>query len=250
VARAQSFEEGERQLLERAANAPLLSDRLEAQKYAVQASFDREAAQQEVGRFRSELSDAESKLQELQQQVQAASLNTAAAKVLQAPSRDESAGAYVFPVGGGPQTVSVSHYHHDYPAADIAAPQGAPLYALADGEVLYAWSWDERCGTGFTMRAFDGQTWTYCHLSYMYPSVQPGAQLAAGAPVGLVGSTGNSSGPHLHLQLQPAASYPQDQAWFESFAGMAFRWQEGGETKAGAAPGSGPIFTLVEQPLD
>ena len=39
-------------------------------------------------------------------------------------------GDYVFPVGGGPSVVSVGHRHHDYPAADIAAPQGAPLYAL------------------------------------------------------------------------------------------------------------------------
>jgi murein DD-endopeptidase MepM/ murein hydrolase activator NlpD len=42
--------------------------------------------------------------------------------------------------------------------------------------------------------------------------------------VGLVGSTGHSSGPHLHLQLQPATAYPQQQAWFQSFAGTAFRW--------------------------
>jgi murein DD-endopeptidase MepM/ murein hydrolase activator NlpD len=248
--RAQSLEDAERQQLDRAANAPLLSDRLEAQKYAVQVSFDREAAQQEVGRFQSLLSAAETKLQELQQQVQAASLNRAAARVLQAPARDESAGQYVFPVGGGAETVSVSHSHHDYPAADIAAPEGAPLYALADGDVLYAWSLDERCGTGFTMRTFDGQVWTYCHLSYRYPSVRAGAHLTAGAPVGLVGSTGHATGPHLHLQLQPAASYPQEQSWFQSFAGVAFRWQEGGETKAGAAPGSGPQFTIIEQPLD
>ena len=42
-----------------------------------------------------------------------------------------AAGGYVFPVGGGPGAVSVAHVHHDYPAADIAAPEGSPLYALA-----------------------------------------------------------------------------------------------------------------------
>ena len=38
-----------------------------------------------------------------------------------------------------PRVVSVSHHHHDYPAADIAAPEGSPLYALADATVVYAW---------------------------------------------------------------------------------------------------------------
>jgi len=41
-----------------------------------------------------------------------------------------------------------------------------------------------------------------------------------------VGSTGHATGPHLHLQLQPATSYPQIQPWFQSFAGTAFRWND------------------------
>src|SRR5262249_15213523 len=45
-------------------------------------------------------------------------------------------GGYVFPVGGGADTVSVSHFHHSYAAADIDAPQGSPVYALADAVVL------------------------------------------------------------------------------------------------------------------
>jgi murein DD-endopeptidase MepM/ murein hydrolase activator NlpD len=139
-----------------------------------------------------------------------------------------SVGDYVFPVGGGPAVVSVGHTHHDYPAADIAAPTGAPLYALTDGVVVRGWALPEgRCGIGFTMRAADGRSWTYCHLSYLEPAVTAGALLAGGMQVGLVGSTGTtSSGPHLHLQLAPAASYPQAEAWFQAFAGTAFTWQD------------------------
>ena len=93
--------------------------------------------------------------------------------------------------------------------------------------MLRSWATiDPHCGIGLTVQSTDSQVWTYCHLSYLDPSVQPGAQLKAGDPVGLVGHTGSATGPHLHLQLQPATSYPQEQDWFKSFAGTAFSWQD------------------------
>ena len=135
---------------------------------------------------------------------------------------------YVFPVGGGPSRVSVGHTHHDYPAADIAAPAGSPVYALADGTVADAWrTIDPLCGIGLRYRTDDGRVWAYCHLSYLEPSTVTGARLTAGALIGLVGSTGHSTGPHLHLGLIPSSEgYPQSQPWFQSFAGIAFRWQD------------------------
>ncbi len=252
LARAQELEAQEQALLAQAGGSPLLSDRLDAQKDAVQLSFERESATGEADRLRQELDAAQAELDRLQEQARAASFNRAAARVLAAPALAEmqAQSRYVFPVGGGPETVSVSRTHHDYPAADIAAPEGAPLYAVSDGTVLYAWGYDDRCGTGFTMQADDGQTWTYCHLSYLNPEVTPGARLGAGAGVGLVGSTGNSSGPHLHLQLQPASSYPQEQQWFQSYAGVAFRWQEDGETEATTAPSAGPVFAILQEAPD
>ena len=135
---------------------------------------------------------------------------------------------YVFPVGGGPSRVSVGHTHHDYPAADIAAPAGSPVYALANGVVVSAWrTIDPLCGIGMKFRTDDGQTWAYCHFSYIEPSVVTGTRLTAGALVGLVGSTGHSTGPHLHLGLIPSSNgYPQNESWFQSFSGIAFRWQD------------------------
>ena len=124
----------------------------------------------------------------------------------------------------GPDAVSVGHHHHDYPAADIAAPHGAPLYALADGIVLAVVD-DGRCGTGLVLQTVDGLEWVYCHLSYRDPGVAQGSFLSAGQWVGLVGSTGHSTGPHLHLGLRPAR-YPQEMPWFQEFAGIAFTWQD------------------------
>ena len=135
--------------------------------------------------------------------------------MLRMPTR---ADGYVFPVGGGPGIVSVGHDHHDYPAADIAAPTGAPVFALTDAVVLSLTD-DGACGTGLTFRSLDGLDWVYCHLSYRDPYVQPGTLVTAGQWVGLVGSTGHSTGPHLHLGLKPAR-YPQEMPWFQEFAGL------------------------------
>jgi murein DD-endopeptidase MepM/ murein hydrolase activator NlpD len=157
---------------------------------------------------------------------------------------------YVFPVGGGPSRVSVGHTHHDYPAADIAAPAGSPVYALADGVVVDAWrTIDPLCGIGMRFRTNDGQTWAYCHLSYIEPSVVTGTKLTAGMLVGLVGSTGHSTGPHLHLGLIPSSNgYPQSESWFQSFAGIAYRWQDEATPSysvASAALSSPVVFSIV-----
>jgi murein DD-endopeptidase MepM/ murein hydrolase activator NlpD len=219
---------------------PLLSDRLAGEKAAAQIGADAFVARGEADRLKGELEAARSAMVELQTQAKSASFNQPVGRLLAVPG--QSSGSYVFPVGGGPGVVSVSHTHHDYPAADIAAPEGSPLYALSDGRVLYAWASDARCGIGFTMQSSDGPVWTYCHLSYLEPSIAPGAALEAGDPVGLVGATGDATGPHLHLQLQPATSYPQDQQWFESLAGVAFRWQD--ESPAEAGP-TAPVFHIL-----
>jgi murein DD-endopeptidase MepM/ murein hydrolase activator NlpD len=247
LAKARALAGREQALSTQGESAPLLSDQLEAQKSTTELGVDADAARAEADRLRSELDAAQARLAELQGKAQAASFNQPAGQILSAaPALAD--GRYVFPVGGGPSVVSVSHLHDNYPAADIAAPEGSPLYALSDGTVLYAWSWDQRCGIGFTFQTTDGQTWTYCHLSYMYPSLRPGAELKAGDPVGLAGATGDATGPHLHLQLQPAASYPQEQQWFQTFAGTAFRWLDEAPTTAGTS--SEPLVFHIVEPLD
>ncbi|HEX5467973.1 MAG TPA: lytic murein transglycosylase [Gaiellaceae bacterium] len=192
-------------------------------------------------RRRADLSGAVARLQSLQTKLTAASV---AAPAAAAVGGAQSNGDYVFPVGGGPDAVTVAHTHHDYPAADIAAPEGSPLYALADSVVVDTFS-DGRCGIGLQLQLDDGVIYTYCHLSYLEPSIVAGAALAAGAPVGLVGSTGDATGPHLHLQLAPPVSYPQDEEWFRSFAGVAFSWQDAPTPARRVGPPE-PRFTVVE----
>ena len=206
-----------------------------------------DGARTRLDRSRADLDAAVARLQSLEDQIAAAAVASPAAA---ASGGLSSIDGYVFPVGGGPGSVSVSHHHHDYPAADIAAPEGAPLYALANAVVVDTYEDGEgNCGIGLRVKLENGTEYTYCHLSYREPNVVPGAALAAGAPVGLVGETGHATGPHLHLQLDPATSYPQEEPWFKSFAGRAFRWQDAPTPKRAAKP-RGPVFTVVSEGSD
>ncbi len=223
----------------------LLSDQLSLDRRATQLGVLRAAAEARVSDLRGELEQAQSNLSLAKDRSLASSFAPAAGSLLAAPAYD---GQYVFPVGGGPSLVSVSHHHHDYPAADIAAPEGSPVYALADATVVRSWGYpDPRCGIGLTIDTADGQEWTYCHLSYLDPTVTAGAQLPVGTEVGLVGATGDATGPHLHLQLDPQTGYPQEEPWFQRFAGIAFRWQDAGPTDQPAPSGTGPVFAVVPQ---
>ena len=229
----------------RAEGAQLLSKQLDLQKTATLVGVREHAAAVRVARLRTKLRQAADALTQARTQAQSTTTAPTAGALFASPVTNDS--GYVFPVGGGPSVVSVSHHHHDYPAADIAAPEGSPLYALGDSVVLKSWAQpDPNCGIGLMLRASDGQEWTYCHLSYLDPQVVQGAVLSAGQPVGLVGSTGDATGPHLHLQLDPSTHYPQLEPWFQRFAGTAFRWQDAPTPQPGAAASGGaPVFAQV-----
>jgi len=224
-----------------AATDVLLSDRLDVEKDAFEVDRESAAANAEVERLRAQLTTAEDVLEQARAGAHAASFNPAAAGILGGPSR---ADGYVFPVGGGAAFVSVGHTHHDYPAADIAAPEGSPVFALADSVVLDTVD-DGRCGIGIILQTPDGIHWLYCHLSQRDPVVLPGAVLSAGQWVGLVGSTGDATGPHLHLALKPEMSYPQEMTWFQEFAGTAFAWQDAPTALTADPFRSSPVFAVV-----
>jgi murein DD-endopeptidase MepM/ murein hydrolase activator NlpD len=233
-------------LLAQAERAPLFSARLDARKRAVLLGARRDELAAEIARLEADAGRARQEVEEARARSQAAAFAPAAGALLATPT---AGGGYVFPVGGGPTVVSVPRDHHDYPAADIAAPTGSPVYALGAAIVESAFHAPEgNCGIGVTLRTEDDLVWTYCHLSYLDPAVEAGSFLPAGAPVGLVGSTGHSTGPHLHLQLQPATAYPQELPWFQALAGSAFSWR-GESAPAPVAPRPAhPVFAVVPGP--
>jgi murein DD-endopeptidase MepM/ murein hydrolase activator NlpD len=82
---------------------------------------------------------------------------------------------------------------------DIAAAEGTPVVAARAGRVIEA-GWTSGYGRTVIVDHGDGSTALYAHLSGV--DVGDGDQLAAGSPLGAMGSTGNSTGPHLHFETR------------------------------------------------
>jgi murein DD-endopeptidase MepM/ murein hydrolase activator NlpD len=82
---------------------------------------------------------------------------------------------------------------------DIGAPSGTPIVATAAGTVVSA-GWNGGYGKAVVIQHGDTQQTLYGHMSEI--SVQAGQTVPQGTVIGLVGSTGNSTGPHLHFETR------------------------------------------------
>lgn len=87
---------------------------------------------------------------------------------------------------------------------DFAAPTGTPVKAVHSGTIKEA-GWAGSYGYRIVLELADGTEIWYCHLSSM--TVTSG-EVTTGDVIGRVGSTGNSSGPHLHLEVRPGGGDP------------------------------------------
>lgn len=110
---------------------------------------------------------------------------------------------------GGPIT-SHSDVQSAY-AVDISMPQGTPVVATRDGTVIYAEANQIYGGQSPDMMSkanevriqhIDGTIATYAHLAHGGVYAYPGQRVKSGDQIGLAGSTGYSSGPHLHFAVQ------------------------------------------------
>ena len=85
---------------------------------------------------------------------------------------------------------------------DLSAPSGTPIYSIAAGTVTSA-GYDGSYGYKTVVTLEDGTELWYCHQTSIGVSV--GETLVPGQSIGTVGSTGNTTGPHLHLEVRPGA---------------------------------------------
>ncbi len=86
-----------------------------------------------------------------------------------------------------------------HPGLDIAADAGTPISAAAPGRVVSAGP-DGGYGNLIVIDDGSGVTTRYAHCSQIYARV--GETVAQGQPIGAVGSTGRSTGPHLHFEVR------------------------------------------------
>ncbi|RDH12535.1 M23 family metallopeptidase, partial [Tsukamurella pulmonis] len=86
---------------------------------------------------------------------------------------------------------------------DIGCPVGTPVYATIGGDVRTGRAnWGSSYGTMILINDdVDGSDWGYCHLSKRV--VGDGQRVATNQLIGYSGNTGNTTGPHLHLERRP-----------------------------------------------
>ena len=122
------------------------------------------------------------------------------------PSSDLAALPHVFPVagaygfGGAGAAFGAGRAGHTHQGQDVVAACGTPLRAALAGVVR--WKAYEADAGNYVVVDAEGTDvdYVYMHLTAPSPAAR-GAAVAVGAPLGFVGSTGSSTGCHLHLEL-------------------------------------------------
>ena len=128
------------------------------------------------------------------------------------PNPTPNAPSMTWPLSGpvvsyfGPRVHPIYGVVKIHQGIDIDGFTGAPIAAAAGGEVYYA-GWLGGYGNAVLIDHGGGYTTLYAHQSVIRVSV--GQVVSAGQTVGLVGSTGNSTGPHLHFEVR-LWSVPRD----------------------------------------
>jgi len=157
---------------------------------------------------RSALVDARETREEYLEEVSALAEQSA---TLAAAIRDAQAGAgstgtgvpsaagFIWPVNGPVVSGYGWRWGRMHEGIDIAASSGTPIWAAAAGTVIYA-GWLGGYGNLVVVDHGNGLSTAYAHASAILVGV--GQQVSQGETVSLVGSTGNSSGPHLHFEVR------------------------------------------------
>jgi murein DD-endopeptidase MepM/ murein hydrolase activator NlpD len=143
------------------------------------------------------------------------------------PPATVASAAGVFPVQGPyafGDTFGVSRPGHVHQGQDIAAASGTPVVAPLAGTVLTSAYQASGAGYYVVLHGADGRDYVFMHLLAGSTAVAKGQAVTPGQRLGLVGATGDATGPHLHFEIWPAGWYaskasqpadplPQLRAW-------------------------------------
>src|SRR3989344_4583253 len=141
-----------------------------------------------------------------------------------APTRDKNyydthpiqniAGYFINPLPTGRKTQGL--HGPGNRGIDIGAPKGTPIYASAPGTVLIAKTgWSGGYGNMLIIQHPNGTKTLYAHMTKL--GTRTGAEVSRGEIIGYVGSTGRSTGPHLHFEVFNARNPGADWSWTQQF---------------------------------
>lgn len=174
---------------------------------------------QQIASTESEIAESASTIEEYEAQmnqqtsaIAALEASVAADKQALANQRKYSGGVFTWPAPSYSYISSEFGYrvHPIYgrtifhSGLDMAAPSGSPILAAADGVVVAA-TYESSMGNYVMINHGDGLYTIYMHASALY--VSAGQEVSAGQQIAAVGSTGNSTGPHLHFSVRLNGSY-------------------------------------------
>jgi murein DD-endopeptidase MepM/ murein hydrolase activator NlpD len=100
----------------------------------------------------------------------------------------------------------ILHEYRPHNGIDLVARYGTPVKAVADGRVEQA-GWCGELGRCVRIEHEGGLVSIYGHLSEIRPGIDAGGLVSVGEPIGRVGSSGLSTGPHLHFGLERDGEY-------------------------------------------
>ncbi len=180
-----------------------MEDTLKAQEQAIQAEIEAQRRAEEEARRAA----AEAAAAKKQQSASSNSNNSGSSASVSTPvaSAPASGGMFQRPASGrlsqGWGAASGANGYSFHNGLDIAGPVGTPIYAAQTGTVLRA-GWGGAYGNHVMIaHVINGQVWTtvYAHMSSV--SVKAGQRVSQGQNLGGMGSTGNSTGSHLHFEI-------------------------------------------------
>ena len=95
----------------------------------------------------------------------------------------------------------IFHTRKLHTGVDLAARSGTPIYAAGDGIIKY-YKWQSGYGNKVEIEHVNGYETAYGHMSRYVDGLGVGSQVRQGQIIGYVGSTGQSTGPHLHFEIK------------------------------------------------
>ena len=212
----QQIENSKAQLEENKASLENIKQSEVAKKSELDAT--KKEKEQAVAKLSNEDKEVQSKIDEMRSED--SKIRAAIAKAEREASRTSSRGnggsrspssnpgGFIYPVPAAYKKVTSGMYYseskryhgaYDFGSGGIA---GQPVYAVKDGTVIYTANLTNSYGTHVIIRHSSGLYTLYAHGQAGSLSVSVGQKVSQGQQIMRVGSTGNSSGPHLHFEVR------------------------------------------------